>query len=132
MDGRRARGARRAVTDAVRAAVPPILARLRRETAELHARAEAALPLLDAGPTRDASRGLLAAFLGFHRPLEPVLWAEPGLVALGLYAAERRRTPLLERDLRALGAAADAVVGAAVETFETLGSWLGWAAAGGG
>ena len=83
--------------------VPPILARLKRETAEQHARVEAMLPLLDAGLTRDAYRRVLAAFYGFHRPLEPALWSAPGLAALGLHAAERRKVPLLERDLRALG-----------------------------
>jgi heme oxygenase len=80
-----------------------ILARLRRETAEQHARVEAMLPLLDAGLTRDAYRRVLAAFYGYHRPLEPALWSAPGLDALGLRAAERRKVPLLERDLRALG-----------------------------
>lgn len=83
--------------------VPPILARLKRETAEQHARVEAMLPLLDAGLTRDAYRRVLAAFYGYHRPLEPALWSAPGLAALGLHAAERRKVPLLERDLRALG-----------------------------
>ena len=80
-----------------------ILARLKRETAEQHARVEAMLPLLDAGLTRDAYRRVLAAFYGYHRPLEPALWSAPGLDALGLHAAERRKVPLLERDLRALG-----------------------------
>jgi heme oxygenase len=83
--------------------VPPVLARLKRETAEQHARVEAMLPLLDAGLTRDAYRRVLAAFYGYHRPLEPALWSAPGLAALGLRAADRRKVPLLERDLRALG-----------------------------
>ena len=81
-----------------------VLARLKSETAAAHERVEAMLPLLDPALTRDAYRSVLASFLGFYRPLERAIWRHaPALAVLGLHAAERRKTPLLERDLRALG-----------------------------
>ncbi|CAA9335075.1 MAG: bacteriophytochrome heme oxygenase BphO [uncultured Gemmatimonadetes bacterium] len=48
-------------------------------------------------------REIVAAFWGFHAALEPRLRAVDGLDALGLDAG-RRKLPLLETDLRALGA----------------------------
>lgn len=92
-----------------------VLGRLKSDTAAVHERVEAMLPLLDPALTRDAYRGVLAAFLGFYRPLERALWRHaPALAAIGLHAAERVKTPLLEHDLRALGAS-DAAIGAARE-----------------
>ncbi len=79
---------------------PAILDLLREQTRAAHERAEATLPLLDPALSRARYRQILAAFWGFHAALEPRLRAVEGL---GLDVEARRKLPLLESDLRALG-----------------------------
>ena len=78
-----------------------ILERLKAETAQHHARAEACLPLFDDGLTLDRYRDTLAAMYGFYRPVEERLAAVAGPWAAQLPG--RRKAHLLARDLRALG-----------------------------
>jgi heme oxygenase (biliverdin-IX-beta and delta-forming) len=80
-----------------------ILAKLKERTQPHHERVEAHLGVMDPGLTRDAYRVLLARFRGFHLPVERRLDALAAWEALGLRADERRKTPWLEADLRALG-----------------------------
>jgi heme oxygenase (biliverdin-IX-beta and delta-forming) len=75
---------------------------LRTRTREHHARAEASLPLMDPALTRADYVRVLEALHGFHAPLEAALSHLPW-TRLGLDWDARRKTPLLARDLRALG-----------------------------
>jgi len=78
--------------------VTPVLARLRAETRPEHDAIETALELMSDTLTVAGYRCTLERFHGFYRPLEA------GLRAVGgLDLTERRKTPLLEADLRALG-----------------------------
>jgi heme oxygenase (biliverdin-IX-beta and delta-forming) len=82
-----------------------LLADLKSATADHHARVEAAMPSLDELATRDGYATALRALHGFHAAWEPAIWRAPGVEgALG----DRRKLPLLERDLRALGVRAEA------------------------
>jgi heme oxygenase len=83
------------------AARPPILDLLRERTRASHERAEESLPLLDPALDPARYREILAGFWGFHAALEPRLM--DAARRLGLDAQARRKLPLLERDLRALG-----------------------------
>ena len=85
---------------------PTILQRLREETAQQHAALEAQLPLLDASLTRDVYRHLLGRFWGYYAPLEACMLGVLQRRAPDFDYAVRLKTPLLERDLEALGVAA--------------------------
>jgi len=80
-----------------------ILARLKERTRPHHERVEANLGVMDPALTLDGYRVLLARFRGFHLPVERRLDALAPWDALGLDADERRKTPWLDADLRALG-----------------------------
>ena len=81
-----------------------ILDRLRDATRDLHERVERRLPVLDPALTLGRYRDTLVALHAVYRPLERRLAAVPGLDAVhGLDLAARWKTPLLARDLRALG-----------------------------
>lgn len=84
----------------------PALGRLRAETRALHEQLEAVVPILQPGADESTYRWYLQKLLGFHRPLEPALFATPGLESLGLRRQEREKRPWLERDLLALGLSA--------------------------
>ena len=81
------------------------LTRLRAETRPRHDAIEAALELTSSALTLGTYRQTLTRFYGFYGPLEAGLWAVGGWVERGLDLTERRKTPLLEADLRALGVA---------------------------
>ena len=81
----------------------PILARLRVETRPEHDAVEAVLGLTGGGLTRDGYRRTLEQFYGYYQPLEDAVRAVVERVGRGLDPDERRKTPLLESDLRALG-----------------------------
>lgn len=83
----------------------PLLLRLRRETAPAHEALEAALGLTSDALTRGAYRRRLEQFYGYYRPVEARLLAFGGWAARGLDLEARRKVPLLEADLRALGLA---------------------------
>ena len=82
----------------------PVLERLRSETRPHHDAIEGTLDLTSESLGRDAYRRTLERFYGFYRPLEAGLWAAGGWLERGLDITERSKTPLLEADLRALGA----------------------------
>ncbi len=82
---------------------PPVTVRLRTETGDLHASIESALAYLDGTLERARYLSLLERWYGFLVVLEPRLdtWhARAGL----LDWPPRRKLPLLETDLRVLGA----------------------------
>ena len=79
-----------------------ILAELKSATAAHHARVEAAMPSLEEMATPAGYAAALRALHGFHAAWEPCIWSTPGLAGAGL-RDDRRKLPLLERDLRALG-----------------------------
>lgn len=60
------------------------------------------MPSLDEMATPHGYAVTLRALHGFHLAWEPALWSAPGLARAGL-GADRRKLPLLERDLHALG-----------------------------
>lgn len=105
------------------AAVPPVLAALRRHTAPLHDQLDRRLALMDPAVTRDRCRAVLLGMHGFYLPLEPLL--ERHLGPLG----GRRKLPLLQTDLRALGLfdpqIAEAPVCAALPALERPAQALG-------
>jgi heme oxygenase (biliverdin-IX-beta and delta-forming) len=78
-----------------------IHSRLRTETAPLHRSLEARLGLLDPGLHHDRYRAVLRTFYGYWAAIEPAL-VPLATVAVPAFPL-RARTPLLERDLVALG-----------------------------
>jgi len=80
-----------------------ILQRLKAETRPHHERAERTVRLLDPGLTLEHYRHHLEALYGFYAPLEAQLSEQLADFLPELRAAERRKLPLLARDLRALG-----------------------------
>ncbi|BCJ07949.1 biliverdin-producing heme oxygenase [Pseudomonas sp. RtIB026] len=79
---------------AMSATVSPLLLALREGTRACHEGLEARLPFFSEGFDRAAYARLLAAYHGFHAPLDTLL--------AGYQAAERNKTPALSRDLSAL------------------------------
>lgn len=77
-------------------------ARLRSETRPWHDRLEAGLDLPGRFGSTTEYRGLLADFFGFYRPLEATL-ASASWEGVDALFASRRKVPLLQADLRALG-----------------------------
>ncbi len=84
--------------------VPPLGARLRAETADAHARVEAAVDLPSLVRSAAAYARFLAGLHAVYAPLEQRLDAFPEWTAVGLSLAPRRKTPLLVSDLAALRA----------------------------
>ena len=82
-----------------------MLPALKAATAGHHARVEALMPTLDALATPQGYAAALRALHAFHAAWEPAVWRAPGLDGAGLDEVGRRKLPLLERDLRALGIA---------------------------
>ncbi|WP_051328607.1 biliverdin-producing heme oxygenase [Geminicoccus roseus] len=80
-------------------APPAFLERLRRATAPAHEKLEQRLDLLHRPPGHDDLLALLRGFHGFHAVWEPQVEAELGAA----YFLPRRRLPLLQADLEALG-----------------------------
>jgi len=81
-----------------------VLVRLKTETQALHLAMERALNLTHPSLTLPAYRTYLEKFLGFYRPVEGSLLAIGGWRERGLDLEARRKVPLLEADLRILGA----------------------------
>ena len=99
-------GARSSGARGVRSA----LERIRYETRALHEQIEGIVPLLQPDADEQTYRSYLEKLLGFHRPLEPVLFARAGLRELGIRRAEREKAPWLARDLLTLGLSAEEVI----------------------
>jgi heme oxygenase len=106
-----------------------ILVQIKERTQPHHERVEANLGVMDPGLTRAGYRVLLARFRGFHHPVERRLDVLAPWAALGLEAAERRKTPWIDADLRALGMDGEAIarlpVCSALPALETVGHALG-------
>ena len=80
-----------------------ILRNLKTATQSQHDALEQDLDLSDRRLTREEYRVLLQMFYGFYQPLEDALaQSEPRLLSAVEFAS-RRKTPLLQADLRALG-----------------------------
>jgi heme oxygenase len=77
---------------------------LREGTRAQHERLESNLDLLDGGVGLEAYRALLERFYGFYLPLEDRLALLVDWSGLAYDYDDRRKVPLLERDLSALGA----------------------------
>lgn len=86
------------------------LDRIRFETRALHQQIEGIVPLLQSDSDEQTYRAYLEKLLGFHRPLEPVLFAQAGLRELGIRRAEREKAPALARDLLALGLTPEEII----------------------
>ncbi len=79
----------------------PLLDRLRRETASLHQTLETGLNLLRPEMTLDEYQAILEGFYGFYRPWEEKVQARIDEL-LPRFTQERRKVPMLERDLQFL------------------------------
>ncbi|MCB4821396.1 biliverdin-producing heme oxygenase [Roseicella aerolata] len=101
---------------------------LRQATEAIHARLHA-LPALQALAegwiSREGYVDLLRRKLGFHLAVEAALAAAPSLAPWGIALAERRRAPLIEADLAALGAAPVPLAAAPLPVLDTAARALG-------
>jgi heme oxygenase len=75
---------------------------LKDHTYDLHLEAERYVHILERSATVGDYARYLSAMLGFHAPIEDMLGRDAALDAAGFAAAERRKQPLIERDLSAL------------------------------
>jgi heme oxygenase len=82
---------------------PAMLSRLRAETREQHDAIEQTLLLMEDDLTLEAYRRRLEQFYGFYQPVEARILDGQGPIAPWLAVQQRRKTPLLEADLNALG-----------------------------
>ena len=82
---------------------PELLSVLRDATRSHHTRLEQRMNILRPDFSLDDYQRLLLGFLGYYRPLERTLAACPGLQSWLPDYPRRIKTPLLERDLLALG-----------------------------
>ena len=89
-----------------------LIARLRAETATLHARLESLVDLMSPAVTRQQYTAFLRVLWGFHSAVEQQLRTLASLPAVVTDLDERFKSALLEQDLRALGAALPAGPGA--------------------
>lgn len=80
-----------------------MLSLLRTRTRELHERVERAMDLPSRLVSQTAYVALLARLHAFYLPLEALLQAVSGCAEIGLELAPRWKTPLLRKDLAALG-----------------------------
>ena len=99
------------------APLPSLRQALREASADVHHRLESRLPLTSESLTLSGYTQLLEAFYGFYRPLEARLDADASCIP-GLEWGLRRKTSLLEEDLRSLGL--DAADVAAVPSCPSL------------
>jgi heme oxygenase len=81
----------------------PTLSRLRSETREQHDAIEKTLLLMDDDLTLETYRRRLEQFYGFYAPVEERLFNHSSPLAAWLSLEPRRKTPLLQADLSALG-----------------------------
>ena len=113
-----------ATNAAATSAAPTILQQLRSGTADLHESLETALPLGSMDLTLDRYIQVLQGFRGFFAGWEPAARnaAPPALAPLLL---ERARTPLLDRDLAALGCIPELAIATALPAMSGIVSLLG-------
>jgi heme oxygenase len=87
---------------------PAVLSRLRMETRVQHEAIEQTLMLMDDTLSLDAYRHRLEQLYGFYKPLEDQILKAGGPLDEWLAPQPRRKVPLLEADLEALGQQAEA------------------------
>jgi heme oxygenase len=92
-----------------------LMAQLKSETAEVHARTESHLRFLAADFTLAEYRETLLRFLGFYRPCEAALTHATAGSSLEHFVRERLKTPAISHDLALLGCT-DAEVAATPDT----------------
>jgi heme oxygenase len=80
----------------------PLLSRLRTETRDQHDAIEQTLLLMEDDLTLAGYRRRLEQFYGFYKPVEERILDSHGPIAAWLPLQQRRKTPLLEADLKAL------------------------------
>lgn len=80
-----------------------LMAQLKRETAEVHARTESHLRFLAADFTLAEYRETLLRFLGFYRPCEAALTNATSGSTFEHFVRERLKTPAISQDLALLG-----------------------------
>ena len=85
----------------------PLLSRLRSETRTEHDAVERTLLLMEDDLTLERYRRRLEQFYGFYQPVEKWLLDDGGFIAPWLAVEPRRKTPLLQADLIALGQQTD-------------------------
>ena len=83
--------------------MPRVLDVLRTATRDQHARLESRFDLESRLSSRDQYTRLLEGYLGLYRPFESRLARQPHDLLARIVWPDRRRTPLLEQDLRHLG-----------------------------
>lgn len=86
-----------------------IMPRLKEATRPHHEAIEARIDVFRMGNTIEGYRRVLERFLGYYEPVEAAFARIPGWEGVGLDRVERRKTPLLIADLRALGLDAEAI-----------------------
>ena len=86
-----------------------ISTQLRDSTKDLHEATESAFDVRAALASHESYAAILARFYGIHEPIESQLREMPMLDDLGLDIVSRRKSLLIERDLRSLGWAEDAI-----------------------
>ena len=86
-----------------------IMPRLKEATRPHHEAIEAGIDVFRLGSSIENYRRVLGRFLGYYEPVEDAFARIPGWEAVGLDRVERRKTPLLVADLRALGLEDDAI-----------------------
>lgn len=84
-----------------------ILAKLKEATREQHDALETVVDVMNKTFTTDDYKGLLKKFYRYYSAIEPTLPAAH-LLAEGFDIEQRRKKPLLEKDLEALGTLAEA------------------------
>lgn len=107
---------------------PLILSKLKQQTRIHHDRLEQRLDLPQALASMEQYVALLQRFLGFYGPAENKIGAVTEWEATGLNFEERRKAPLLERDLRILAAAdapADGLICPDLPALDSLPSAMG-------
>jgi heme oxygenase (biliverdin-IX-beta and delta-forming) len=82
-----------------------LLEQLKLKTAISHQRLEKTVDVLNPALTRTDYGALLSDFYAFYAPLEQQIFEAPTWAELEFDLAARRKLPLLERDLSALGVA---------------------------
>lgn len=88
-----------------------ILLRLREETRAQHEALESALDIFHRCRSLEEYRALLARFYGFYAPVEAALGGREEWPQFGFDYEKRRKTPLLRKDLSALGLSAPCLDG---------------------
>ncbi len=94
-----------------------VLETIRARTQVLHTRLEAHLDLPHQLSSPALYTRLLARYLGLYRPIEALIAVQPASLHTAIGWPDRRRVPLLESDLLALGLTENAIQNLSTYTF---------------